>query len=680
LRPSFFLSKARSTSAQFKALFRILLLGLFAQAAVLAVNAQTPPVEARVASVSGSTIRSSTLSPAQPVQRGDVLSPGDEIDTRGGGHVVIELSDGSVVIVQPGSHILFQDYRAAGTLFELFEIMVGRVRFRINHFSGKPNPYRVNSPTASIAVRGTEFSVAVQESGATEVTVYAGLIEVTSLNSPGQTVLVGPGRSVIVRTNADILFFETGSEEHGRDGHRGGKRDTTDAAFFYEQYSESLTETAETPEPSRFAAFSDPHLDSIENPAYATEFSMVEGRLLLLPSLSGPPRDDTNGAPLGSISKVPISYSVSPQGSFFVPLHQSHSVVGGSFAASRDGLQSLSVYKRNVHSGFPLGVTAVSGSTENTYLTGSLIAAHTFGSSQRTSLGLAFAQTWEHGTLLNAMAQTDQTGLMPGKRFDSRSHIRLSEIDTGLTHVFSGGHKFGVVYRYSILSADEHDRSNAPNTLPLALDSTQESGFSSELDVRLRGPVTRRLFYGLEVALLLTNQDEKVQPAKGVDVSGLERTRRGVASVGLGYAPSRRILLAVDIASGSSWTRDRQHESVIGNLLEDSRGHMHYLSSHAALQTDIWRSMFASASILSVTQASQSQLMAGRIEPLLTSVGQGVPKGMSRNHFTDYSSDFGIGWRFSPSFLAQYIYSTDYGLTSPRHTLMLRHSFRLGRE
>jgi FecR-like protein len=680
LRPSFVLSKAVSGSAQFNSLFRILLFGLIAQAAVPAVTAQTPPVEARVASVSGSTIRSSTLSPSQPVQRGDVLAPGDEIDTRGGGHAVIELTDGSVVIVQPGSRILFQNYRAAGSLDELFEIMVGRVRFQINHFVGRSNPYRVNSPTASIAVRGTDFSVAVQESGATEVVVYAGQVEVTSLNDPSQTVLVGPGRSVIVRPNADVLFFVPASEEHGRDRYRDGRRDTPDAAVFYEQYGDTLTETAETPVPSRFVAFSDSHLDSIDNPAYATEFSAVEGRLLLLPSLSGAQCEDTNGAVFGSNSPLPINYSVSPQGSFFVPLPQSHSVVGGSFAASRGGLQSLSLDEQNVHSGFPLGLTAVSGSTKNAYLTGSLVAAHTFGSTQRTSLGLGFAQTWEHGSLLNAMFQTDQTGATPREQFASSSFIRRSEINAGLTHVFSGGHKFGVVYRYGILSSDEHDRLSTPNTVPLALDSSQESGSSSELGVRLRGPITRRLFYGLEAAFLFTNQDEKLQPAKGVDVSGPERTKRSVASVGLGYAPSRRILLAFDIASGSSWTRDRQYENVTGNLLDDSRDHMHFLSTHTALQTDIWRRMFASASILSVTQASQSHLLAGKIERLLTSVGQSVPNEISRNHFTDHSSDFGIGWRFSPYFLAQYIWSTDYGLTSPRHTLLLRYNFSLGRE
>jgi FecR-like protein len=681
LRLSFFQSKASSGSGQFNALFRVLLLGLFAQVAVPAVNAQTPPAEARVTSVSGGAIRSNNLSPSQPVQRGDVLEPGDEIDTRGGGHVILELTDGSVVIVQPGSRIQFQDYRVAGSLYKLFEILVGRVHFKINHFVGRPNPYRVNSPTASIAVRGTEFSVAVQGTGATEVTVYAGLVEVASLKDPGQTVIVGPGDSVIVRPNAEILFFMAGDQEHGRDMHRDGRRDATDAAVFYEQYSNSLIESAETSAPARFAAFSDPHLDSIDNPAYATEFSTVDGRLLLLPSMSGAPPVDTSGAVSGSIPAVPANYSFSPQGSFFVPLPQTHTVVGGSFTATNGGLQSLSLSAQNAHSESPLGVTSVSGSTDTTYFTGSLIAAHAFGSSQRTSLGLAFVQTWAHGSLINAMAQTDQTGgVTRRKQLDSSSSVRVSEIDAGLTHAFFGGHKLGVVYRYGILSADEADSLYTRPTVQPAPDSTLNSSSSSELDVRLRGPITRRLFYGLEAGLLFAHQDEKELPAKGVRVSGLELSKRVVASAGLGYAPSRRILLAIDISGGSSWTRNRQSYSDTGNLMKLSLDPMHFLSTHVAVQTDIWRRMFASASMLSLTQTSQSQLMAGSTEPPPTSVGHDFSNRISRDHFTDYFSDFGIGWRFSSHFLAQYIYSTDYGLTPPRHTLMLRYSFRSGRE
>jgi hypothetical protein len=39
-------------------------------------------------------------------------------------------------------------------------------------------------------------------------------------------------------------------------------------------------------------------------------------------------------------------------------------------------------------------------------------------------------------------------------------------------------------------------------------------------------------------------------------------------------------------------------------------------------------------------------------------------------------SDFGAGWRFTRDLYMQYVYSTDYGVTSATHTLMLRWTFR----
>src|SRR5204862_5801211 len=116
----------------------------------------------------------------------------------------ISLSDGSQVTVQPGSLVVLKDYRAANSLRELLEILAGRARIKVNHFGGRPNPYRVNSPTASIAVRGTEFSVAVEANGETQVEVYEGLVEVASLADPSRRALVEPGHSVIIRPNGEV--------------------------------------------------------------------------------------------------------------------------------------------------------------------------------------------------------------------------------------------------------------------------------------------------------------------------------------------------------------------------------------------------------------------------------------------------------------------------------------------
>src|SRR5499426_644135 len=188
----------------------------------MGATAPAQAVDARVASVNGTALRRNNQR-AFILARGDSLNPGDEVDTRGGGRVVIELTDGSVVVVHPNSRIVISDYRAAASLREMFRILIGRVRVKVAHFGGKPNPYRVNSPTASILVRGTEFGVAAESSGDTRVEVYDGLVEVQSLSDPRRRVFLSKGRGALVKPNEDIRFFTPGSGN--RTDERGGGND-----------------------------------------------------------------------------------------------------------------------------------------------------------------------------------------------------------------------------------------------------------------------------------------------------------------------------------------------------------------------------------------------------------------------------------------------------------------------
>ncbi|MEJ7711288.1 MAG: hypothetical protein WKF84_15840 [Pyrinomonadaceae bacterium] len=98
------------------------------------------------------------------------------------------------------------------------------------------------------------------------------------------------------------------------------------------------------------------------------------------------------------------------------------------------------------------------------------------------------------------------------------------------------------------------------------------------------------------------------------------------------------------------------------------------------MQADVWRRLFVSGSVLSVTQSrvTDFQLFPDRFGGRLTTDGFFMSDGRSRDRFTDYFSNFGVGWRFTPNFLAQYIVSTDFGQTSPRHTLLLRYTFNIG--
>lgn len=675
--------------SQLNAVVRALLALAVITALCASVRAQ---VEAHVASVNGLVTRQSGSRPAQVLKRGEILAPNDEIDTRGGGRIAIELTDGSLITILPGSRIVFGDYRSAASLRELFEITAGRIRVRVNHFSGKPNPYRVNSPTASIAVRGTDFSVAVRVSGETQVVVYEGLVEVTSLTDPRRRALVEPGRGVIVRPNEDIRFFrpnraneiserndgggrerdqqanqqanqqsgQPASNQSGQ-GSQGATRDTTGN---YERYLDSLVQPGETPPLSRFVAFADSHLDSLENPAYATEFTAAEGRVFLLPSFSGVVGGKTaersqNLSALGSAFLRPVDYGMLLQTSLFAPLADARLALGGSFTTDYSGLQSFTLDPG------AMGLRATTSSTDSASIAASVLIARRFGGAGRTSFGLGLDHTAGRGSLLDLTTETGAAGIVSRERLDSRSSIKRTRLRIGLTREFAAGHKLGVFYRHGLAASDDRERSHTLDGAPLALDSTHASSRLSELGLRLRGPITERLFYGVEGTLLSGNFAERLRRAGLAEQNDRERFKQATLSLGLGYALRPRTVFSFDVAGALARANDVRRETAAGMLLNNDRQRLYSLSAHAAVQTDVWRNLFVSASILALKQERKTSL------PLPAT-------GFTRDRVTGYYSDYGAGWRFTPNFLAQYVFSTGYGRNPSGHALLLRYTFNPG--
>lgn len=669
----------------------------------MSANVWGQAIEARIASVGGQVAVSGNARSSSVLRRGELLTPGDVLDTHGGGRVRIELSDGSVVIVQPETRLIVQDYRAAGSLRELLKVLVGRVRVKINHFGSQPNPYRVNSPSASIAVRGTEFGVAVGTGGETQVVVYEGLVEVSSLSNPQRSVLVEPGRGVIVRPNEPIRFFSPGpgneiGEREGRN-ERGGENNQTgsngaqqgrrtesarSATGVYERYIDSIVDSGEAPLPSRFAAFPDSHLDSLENPSYATEFTATEGRVFLLPSFGGTRENEEGRALFGFGEARPVDYSLSPQASFFKPLPKYRSVVGGSLAFSRNGTQSFTLDENVSLLGSPflpatIGSSATVGTTTNSFFTATLLAARRFGADGRTSIGVGLDFLSQRGSLLNLTTKDDGSGLQQRERVESHAHVQRTRFTVGLTRDIGTSSKLGIFYRYGYTSARDRNRLRTLDGIPLPLELTGATGNSSEIGMRLRGLLTRRLFYGAEGSLLFGRGDENVRRAIVVDSNERSRTTRATLGFGLGYALRPRTVFSFDVSGGFARTRNLRREDFTGNPLESERKAARFLSLHAALQADVWRKLFVSSSILSVTQSrvTDLQLFPDRFGRQLTTDGVFLPDGRSRDRFTDYFSNFGVGWRFKPNFLAEYIFSTDFGQTSTRHTFLLRYTFNL---
>src|SRR5713226_2888787 len=132
--------------------------------------------------------------PSNP-SRGEQLPPGTMLDT-GSGRLLLRLSDGSEVIVR--SHTRLQVQQPSLTDPSYFQLLLGRIRALINKRTGGAVPFELGTPSAVIAVRGTQFEVEVNSRNVTEVDVVDGLVEVYGRNAAGGSVLLEPGFSTRV--------------------------------------------------------------------------------------------------------------------------------------------------------------------------------------------------------------------------------------------------------------------------------------------------------------------------------------------------------------------------------------------------------------------------------------------------------------------------------------------------
>jgi hypothetical protein len=132
--------------------------------------------------------------PSNPL-RGEQLPPGTILDT-GSGRLLLRLSDGSEVIVR--AHTRLQVQQPSLTDPSYFQLLLGRIRAFINKRTGGAVPFELGTPTAVIAVRGTQFDVEVNPRNVTEVDVVDGLVEVYGRNVNGGSVLLEPGFSTRV--------------------------------------------------------------------------------------------------------------------------------------------------------------------------------------------------------------------------------------------------------------------------------------------------------------------------------------------------------------------------------------------------------------------------------------------------------------------------------------------------
>lgn len=172
----------------------------------------------------------------------DDLRAGDTIMTGKNGRLVLGLSDGSQAVIAPKTTVIIKDLSQSPRT--LFQVLKGQTRIHIEKLGGRPNPYRVNTPTAVIAVRGTIFDVVVQDDEDTQVFLHEGAVEVANLNLLTQPVFLNAGQTTRVMLqrlpsvpgvfkagrNDNLFKLKTlplGRDNNGRIAERGPRPDNS---------------------------------------------------------------------------------------------------------------------------------------------------------------------------------------------------------------------------------------------------------------------------------------------------------------------------------------------------------------------------------------------------------------------------------------------------------------------
>lgn len=179
--------------------------GLTVLLALTFTSGQTPqttalPVgSATIAELKGAVEVHSPQGDVVTPQRGTVLAAESKVDTAKGS-VLLDLQDGSQVLVKPNSHVVLKSPNQGKGYW--FELLMGKINAKVQKRLGNAPSFRMGTPTAVITVRGTRFAVDVDKKHRTHVEVYEGLVEVAGFFH-GAPVMVRPGFSTGVDLNRD---------------------------------------------------------------------------------------------------------------------------------------------------------------------------------------------------------------------------------------------------------------------------------------------------------------------------------------------------------------------------------------------------------------------------------------------------------------------------------------------
>lgn len=124
----------------------------------------------------------------QVLQKSAPVFSGDRIDTDAGGSAQIVFVDNTRLVVGPNSSLVIDAFVFGGSgSAKQFSIDAVKGAFRFITGNSAKDAYTINTPTATIGVRGTEFDVTVEREGTTRVANFEGATRICHRGAAGNT-------------------------------------------------------------------------------------------------------------------------------------------------------------------------------------------------------------------------------------------------------------------------------------------------------------------------------------------------------------------------------------------------------------------------------------------------------------------------------------------------------------
>lgn len=126
-----------------------------------------------------------------PVEAGMPLESGDKIKTGADGSAEILIDDGSILKLEDKAEIELTAMRADSATKKMktrLYLGVGRLFSNIAKLMNRESRFDVQTPTAIVGIRGTEFVVELADSEETDVGVFAGSVYVNAVDDEGNLI------------------------------------------------------------------------------------------------------------------------------------------------------------------------------------------------------------------------------------------------------------------------------------------------------------------------------------------------------------------------------------------------------------------------------------------------------------------------------------------------------------